>query len=204
MLRNRNAWLDAVDPARKLPPLVDPIDGKPVGYQENWFIRAFNMGPIKVHDKPSKERQFLIDIEFNSSPTMRLSQRGVMLETHEIKAINSKMGEMGIYQERINTIMKAANKLTYTGPDGTVYKGFVNIIRASRRGLITSEVLDTTKFANIFSRLTLAYAECKRLAEDNLDEPMRSGIREREYEKINSDYNQKAGNIDQLPLVPTR
>ena len=100
--------------------------------------------------------------------------------------------------------MKAANKLTYTGPDGTVYKGFVNIIRASRRGLITSEVLDTTKFANIFSRLTLAYAECKRLAEDNLDEPMRSGIREREYEKINSDYNQKAGNIDQLPLVPTR
>jgi len=161
------------------------------------------MGPIKIHDKPSKERQFLIDIEFNSSPTMRLSQRGVMLESHEISAINSKIGEMGIYQERINTIMKDANKLTYTGPDGVVHKGFVNIIQASRRGLITSEVLDTTKFANIFSRLTLAYAECKRLAEDNLDEPMRSGIREREYEKINSDYNQKAGNIEEL-LVPTR
>ena len=203
LLRNRNAWLDAADPSRKLPPLVDPIDGKPVGYQENFFIRAFNMGPIKIHDKPSKERQFLIDIEFNSSPTMRLSQRGVILESQEISAINSKIGEMGIYKERINTIMKDSNKLTYTAPDGTVYKGFVNIIQAARRGLITSEVLDTTKFANIFSRLTLAYAESKRLAEDNLDEPMRSGIREREYEKINSDYNQKAGNIDEL-LVPTR
>ena len=111
---------------------------------------------------------------------------------------------MGIYQDKISDIMSDANKLRYTAPDGTVYKGFVNIIRAQRRGLISSEVLDTAKYANIFSRLSLAYAECKRLAEDNLDEPMRSGIRKREYDKINSDYNQKAGNIDELPLVPTR
>ena len=40
---------------------------------------------------------------------------------------------------------------------------------------------------------------------------MRAGIREREYEKINSDYNQKAGNIDELTdnaypefILPTR
>ena len=204
MLRNRNAWLDAFDPSRKLPPLVDPIDGKPVGYQENWFIRMFNLGPIKIHDKPSKERQFLIDIEFNSSPTMRLSQRGVPLETHEIKAINSKIGEMGVYQEKINAIMKTANNLTYTAPDGTVYKGFVNIVRAQRRGFISSEVLDTTKFANIYHMLTQAYSQSKKLAENNLDEPMRSGIRDREYEKINSEHNQTAGNIEDLPLVPTR
>jgi hypothetical protein len=94
--------------------------------------------------------------------------------------------------------MKDANKLTYTGPDGTVYKGFQNIIQAQRRGWISSEVLDSTKYANIFARLTLAYAQCKRLAEDSLDEPMRSGIREREYEKINADYNQKSGNLNQL------
>ena len=111
---------------------------------------------------------------------------------------------MGIYQDKIRQIQKEANKLTYTAPDGTVYKGFVNILTAARRGLISSEILDSTKYANIFSRLTLAYSETKRLAEDNLDEPMRSGIREREYEKINSDYNQKAGNINELPLVPTR
>jgi hypothetical protein len=177
MLRNRNAWLDAVDPSRKLPPLVDPIDGKPIGYQENWFQRVVNLGPIEFHDKPSKERQFLIDIEFNSSPTMRLSQRGVILEAHEIKAINRKIGEMGIYKEKINAIMKDANRLIYTAPDGTVYKGFVNIIQAARRGFISSEILDTTKFANVYSNLTLAYAQSKRLAEDNLDEPMRSGIR---------------------------
>ena len=192
-LRNRNAWLDAFDPERALPPVVDPIDGKLVGYQENFFIRLFNMGPIKIHDKPSKERQFLIDIEFNSSPTMNMSQRGVVLENHEIAAINSKIGEMGIYQEKIREIMRDANRLEYNG-----IKGFVNIIRAQRQGLVSSEVLDTAKYANIYSRLQQAYAQAKRVAEDNLPDEMRAGIREREYEKINSDYNQKAGNIDQL------
>ncbi len=204
LLRNRNAFLDAADPSRALPPLVDPIDGKPIGYQENWFIRMFNMGPIKVHDRPSKERQFLIDIEFNSSPTMNLSQNGVPLEAHEISAINSKIGEQGIYQQKIREIQKDANKLTYTAPDGTVYKGFVNILRAARRGGISSEILDTTKYANIYSRLRTAYSQAKTFAENSLHEPMRSGIREREYQKQNADYQQKLGNINELPLVPTR
>ena len=202
-LRNRNAWLDTFDPQRSLPPLVDPVDGTPIGYQENWFIRMFNMGPIEITEQPSKERQFLIDIEFNSSPTMRLSQRGVLLETHEIKAINSKMGEMGLYKEDIQRIMKDAASLRYTAPDGTVYKGFVDIVRAARRGFITSEILDTTKFANIYNQLTLSYAKNKRLAEDNLDEPMRSGIREREYEKLNSEDAQKGGELSEV-LIPTR
>ena len=193
LLRNRNAYLDAVDPERALPPLVDPIDGRPVGYQENFALRIFNRGPLKIHDRPSKERQFLIDIEFNSSPTMNLSQRGVVLETHEIAAINSKIGEQGYYRNEIRRIMKKANNLEYEG-----YKGFVNILRAQRRGLISSEILDSAKFANIYSQLTLAYTQAKVFAEDSLPEPMRSGIRQREYEKMNADYNQKTGNLDQL------
>ena len=195
-LRNRNAWLDAVDPERALPAVVDPIDGKEIGSEDNWFLRVFNRGPMKVHSQPSKERQFLIDIEFNSSPTMNMSQKGAVLENHEITAINTKMGEQGIYKKKIAEIMRDANNLKYTAPDGTVYKGFTNILRAQRKGIIPSDILDTTKFANIFSRLTTAYSDAKRIAEDSLDEPMRSGIREREYEKINSTYNQRKGDID--------
>ena len=195
-LRNRNAWLDAVDPERALPAVVDPIDGKSIGDEQNWFLRVFNRGPMKVHSQPSKERQFLIDIEFNSSPTMNMSQKGAVLENHEITAINTKMGEQGIYKKKIAEIMRDANNLKYTAPDGTVYKGFTNILRAQRKGNIPSDILDTTKFANIFSRLTTAYSDAKRIAEDSLDEPMRSGIREREYEKINSTYNQRKGDID--------
>ena len=197
-IRNRNAWLDAFDPSNALPPVVDPIDGKKVGYQEDWRIRLFNMGPVKIHDKPSKERQFLIDIEFNHSPTINMSQRGVVLENHEITAINSKIGEMGIYQKELQRIMRKANRLTYTGPDGVKHQGFINIIRAQRRGLVSSEILDTAKFANIYAEIDVAYAKSKRIAENSLAEPMRSGIREREYEKINAEHNQKSGNLDQL------
>ena len=135
---------------------------------------------------------------------MNLSQRGVPLENHEISAINSKIGEQGIYQQKIREIQRDANRLTYTAPDGTEYKGFVNIIQAARRGGISSEILDTAKYANIYSRLRTAYSQAKTFAEDSLDEPMRSSIIQREYEKQGSDYQQKLGNIDQLPLVPTR
>ncbi len=203
-LRNRNAWLDAVDPNRALPALVDPIDGKPVGKPSNWFTRVFNMGPIKVHDAPSKERQFLIDIEFNSSPTMNLSQRGAVLENHEITAINSKIGEQGIYREELRKIIRDANRLTYTASDGTVYKGFVNIIQAQRRGLISSEILDSAKYADIFSRIRIAYSRAKKFAENTLDEPMRSGIRQREYDLKKQVQNQRLGKINELPLIPTR
>jgi hypothetical protein len=197
-LRNRNAWLDAFDPERALPSVVDPVDGREISKEDNWFIRVWNRTPFKIHSQPSKERQFLIDIEFNSSPTMRMSQRGIVLENHEITAINSKIGEQGIYKQKINEIMKDANKLTYKAPDGTVYKGFQNIIRAQRRGFITSEILDTAKYENIYARLTQAYAQAKVFAENSLDEPMRSGIREREYDKMNADIDQRTGNLDQL------
>ena len=198
VLRNRNAWLDAVDPERALPSVVDPVDGKPVGDETNWFLRVFNRGPAKVTSKPSKENKFLIDIEFNSSPMMRVSQNGAVLENHEITAIHTIMGEQGYYKAEINDIMQDANRLTYTAHDGTVYKGFVNILRAQRRGLISSDVLDTAKYANIFTRLKAAYADAKRLAENNLPIEMLASIQEREYIKINSDYNQKAGDINQV------
>tara|TARA_Y100001973_G_scaffold28773_1_gene43316 strand:+ start:1392 stop:5396 length:4005 start_codon:yes stop_codon:yes gene_type:complete len=197
-LRNRNAWLDAFDPERALPSVVDPIDGQEIGKEDNWFLRVWNRGPMKVTSKPSKERQFLIDIEFNSNPMMRTSQRGVVLQNHEITAINTVMGEQGIYKKRINEIMQRANRLTYTSPDGTIYKGFQNIIQAQRRGFIPSDVLDSGKYADIFSDLKTAYAQCKRLAEDSLPEPILSGIRDREYEKKMNTLDQRSGNLNQL------
>ena len=173
--------------------MVNPIDGEPVGGEYNWFIRIFNRGPWKVHSRPSKEDQFLIDIEFNSSPSMNTSQRGAQLENHEIAAINSVIGRQGYYKEKIQEIMKDAEKLEYDG-----IKGFVNIIRAQRRGMISSEVLDTAKFANIYSRITQAYIAAKRYAENSLPDDIKSDIRMREYEKIEKDKDQKRGNLDKL------
>ena len=195
-LRNRNAYLDLVDPERSLPSVVDPIDGREIGQEDNWFLRVWNRGPIKVTSVPSKERQFLIDIEFNSNPQMRLSNRGVLLENHEITAINTKMGEQGIYKQRINEIMKKAERLTYTAPDGTKYRGFSNILQAQRRGFISSEVLDSGKFAEIFSLLREAYSQSKRLAEKSLPDEIKAPILEREFKLKTKVHNTKAGDID--------
>ena len=62
--------------------------------------------------------------------------------------------------------------------------------------MVPSDVLDTAKFENIYSRLTLAHSQAKTLAEDNLPEPMRSGIREREYELDLANTYQQSGNIN--------
>ena len=197
-LRNRNAWLDLVDPSRSLSAVVDPIDGKEIGGEDNWFLRVWNRGPAKITSLPSKERQFLINIEFNSNPQLRLSQRGALLENQEITAINTKMGQQGVLKKEINKIMKQAEKLTYTSPDGTVYTGFTNIIQAQRRGLIPSDILDSSKYSNIFTELKQAYTKSKRLAEESLDEPMLSAIREREYALYEQNLNQKKGDINQV------
>ena len=153
---------------------------------------------MKITSQPSKERQFLIDIEYNSSPIMRVSQRGAVLENHEITAINTKMGQQGYLKNEIKEIMRDANKLTYTGPNGKVYKGFTEIIQAQRRGWISSEILDSGKYARIFLRLNAAYANAKQLAENSLDEPLRSTIRQREYDLIESKLNQETGDLDEL------
>ena len=94
--------------------------------------------------------------------------------------------------------MKKANNLTYIGSDGITYKGFENIIRAQRRGNISSEILDTGKFANIYSELTMAFVQAKKAAENNLPEPMKSGIRQREYDYQNANLNQQKGDLETL------
>ena len=129
---------------------------------------------------------------------MRMSNGGVVLENHEITAINTKMGEQGFYKQEINKIMRTAANLTYTDPSGVTYKGFTNILQAQRRGMIPSEVLDSGKFAQIFSLLREAYSKAKRVAEDNLPLDIKAPIREREYALKRNTYNQKAGYLDQV------
>ena len=200
-VRNRNAWLDMVDPEGKIPFMVDPIDGKKIGYQENFFIRAWNnYSPIKIHDAPSPERQFLIDIEFNSSPMMNMSNGGVELENNEIAAINSKMGEQGNYKLEVSRIMKRASKITYKTTDGKTITGFTEILKHIRRGGISSEVLDTALFQDIYADLKFAYTKSKMVAEESIDSDMLNAIREREYEKNVNKYNQRAGDLDRMGI----
>ena len=201
-LRNKNAWLDAFDPSRKLPNVVDPIDGQPVNNLSWWQRLSKNV--VKLNDRPSPVNQWLIDIEYTGSTAMNLSNRGALLEKSEIEAINSIMGKQGHYKRELLKVKQRADNLTYTAPDGTVYKGFRDIVRAARRGNISSEVLDTTKYARIFNDITNAYNKSKRLAEYSLrngnetEKLMWANIQAREFRLLNKKLNTKKGDLETL------
>ena len=201
-LRNKNAWLDMFDPSRKLPVIKDPVDGKPIN-NLSWWQRLSN-NIIKINENPSPVNQWLIDIEYPNSPSMNLSNRGALLEPHERQAINTIIGEQGFYKEELLRIKQRADNLTYTAPDGTVYKGFRNILRAARRGNISSEVLDIKKYALVFKEITAAYNDAKRVAEDSLQDGteaqqlMYAEIQAREFKILNRKVNTESGDLETL------
>ena len=175
-VRNRNTWLDVVDPNNAMPGMVDYIDGKKVGYDENWLVRALKTwSPVKLHDAPSPIKQWLIDIEYDNSPKLRVSQNGALLEPKEIATIHTIMGEQGVYSKGLKRIKTRADNLEFEG-----IRGFANIIKAQRNGQISSDILANAKFAGIFDDLDALYARARRLAENSLPEEMRLEIRERE------------------------
>tara|TARA_B100000287_G_scaffold346744_1_gene334450 strand:- start:55 stop:2634 length:2580 start_codon:yes stop_codon:yes gene_type:complete len=201
-LRNKNAWLDMFDPSRKLPSIVDPVDGKPVNDLSWWQRVSKNI--VKLNDRPSPVNQWLIDIEFTGSTAMNLSNRGALLEKGEIEAINSIIGEQGFYKEELLKIKQRSDKLTYTDPSGKTYTGFREILRHARRGHISSEVLDHKKFKGIFDAITTAYNNSKRLAEESLrngNETQRqlwANIQAREFRLLNRKFNTEMGDLDAI------
>ena len=202
-LRNRNAWLDAFDPERALPDLVDPVDGLPVGGDVSIIERLANTF-IKTGPKIGKWNSWLIDIEYPQSPNMSLSNKGARLETHEIRAINSIMGKQGFYRAELAKIKQRADHLTYTDPNGKTYKGFRNILRAARSGNISSEVLDIRKYASIYKDITTAYNNSKRIAEETLQNGTEAerliwaNIQARELKLMNRKLHTEKGDLDAL------
>ena len=208
-MRNRNAWLDTFDPNNKLAGMYSPVEGNPIGVEEDMLTRMWNLNRvINITSQPSKEEQFLIDIEFNSSPSMRSSRKGAPLEPDEISVIQSLMGQQGFYKRELKRIQKKAENLTYTDVNGKVIKGFVNILKAQRRGGVSSDYLNSAQYQRIFAEITTAYNRAKSRAEAALPLEMKTAIREREYEKLRLQRQNEYGQIDQIKeenlLIPTR
>ncbi len=202
-LRNKNAWLDMFDFTRKLPNVVDPVDGKPVNDLSWWQRVGKNF--TKITDTPSPVNQWLIDIEFPYSPKMRLSNRGSLLEPHEITAINSIIGKQGFYKKELLRIKQIADNLIYTDPHTKItYTGFREILTAQRRGNIPSDVLDAKQYRKIYQMITTAYNQAKSFAESSLrngneaERNMWAAIQAREFKLLNKKINTQSGNLEKL------
>ncbi len=198
-IRNRNAWIDEFDPDSKLAGMYSPVEGTPIGVEEDMLTRMWNLNRvIKVSSQPSKEEQFLIDIEFNSNPSMRMSHGGAMLEPNEISKIQEIMGQQKFYKKELQRIQREADNLKYVDNNGKEIKGFVNIIKSQRRGFVSSEYVNTAQYKRIFAKITTAYNRAKKKAEGALPTEMKVSIREREQARIRLQRQNEYGLLDDI------
>jgi hypothetical protein len=177
LLRNRNKFLDVVDSKGALPDKHDWIDGTKVGYPENFFVRAWNaVSPMKVYEGQSAERQFLLDIEYDSRPSFNKSTKGVEYTPKERSELFSLMGQQGYFKRELSRIMQ--------GTDAQMWRESIKTERGN------GSRIDPNQWMNLYRQIDVALDRSKRMAEvqlSNSDEVMR-----RQYEQgLDKAYQQR-------------
>ena len=159
-LRNRNRLANLVDPEGRLPTQHDWIDGTPINRPENFLERVVNTYmPVSISKGISKERQFLIDLEYDARPTFAKSKGGVTLTAKQRAEIMSIMGRDGMFLRKLKEIKKEADRIDMIGR-----------IKQARRQFRSNEDVIIEKFGNIYGRLDLALREAKEAAEMQLSD----------------------------------
>ena len=181
LLRNRNKFADVIDPTGALPDKHDWIDGTKVGYPENFFVRAWNaVSPMKVYDGQSAERQFLLDIEYDSRPSFNKSTKGVEYTPKERSELFSLMGQQGYFKRELQRIMQ--------GTDAKLWRESIKTERGA------GSRIDPNQWMNLYRQIDVALDRAKRMAEvqlSNRDEVMR-----RQYEQgLDKAYQQRGVSI---------
>jgi hypothetical protein len=168
LLRNRNKYLDTIDPQGALPNKHDWMDGRKIGYSENVFVRAWNaVMPMKVYDGVSDERQFLMDIEYDTRPSFNKSTKGVEYTPQERSELYQIMGKDGYFRTEVNRIMAT-----------TEAKAWRESIKTARGN---GSRVDPNQWLNLYRQLDTALDRSKRLAEVQLSN--REEVLRRQYEQ---------------------
>jgi len=181
LLRNRNKFLDVVDSKGALPDKHDWIDGTKVGYPENFFVRAWNaVSPMKVYEGQSAERQFLLDIEYDSRPSFNKSTKGVEYTPKERSELFSLMGQQGYFKNELKRIMQ--------GTDAQVWRDSIKTERGA------GSRIDPNQWMNLYRQIDVALDRSKRMAEVQLSN--REEVMRRQYEQgLDKAYQQRGVSI---------
>lgn len=185
LIRNRNKWTDLMDPKGALPFKYDWIDGKQVGYAENFFTRVWNATmPMKVHDGVSDERQFLMDIEYDSRPLFNKNTKGVKYTAEERSELFSKMGQLGTLKKEIKRIMNSDEA-----------QDWKKTLLDERKRFGSA---DPKQWKNLYNQLDRAIRLAKREAEMDLDNLKE--IQTRQWKQGVNQIDQRMGRPQQFPL----
>lgn len=187
LLRNRNKFTDVIDPNSALPDAHDWIDGKKIGYPENFFVRAFNaVSPMKVYDGISPERQFLLDIEYDSRPSFMKNNKGVKYTPEERSELYSLIGKQGYFKRELQRIMSTTDA-----------KSWKESIRTARGN---GSQVEPDLWQNTYRQINVALDRAKRMAEVQLTN--RDDVMRRQYQQLYSGEMQKRGVA--LPILENK
>ena len=129
VLRNRNNFLDVIDPKRALPYKRHWLNGKKVNAPESiWDRIQWAMLPWKTYSAPTPEEQFFIDIEFDVRPIMNKAEDQQEFTDAEKSELYGLMGEDQEWHKAVKTAMEKAQA-----------SGFVEKLKEARRNGIGSE-----------------------------------------------------------------
>ena len=156
---------------QQLPYAYDWFEGGKVGFPENPWVRGWNaIMPMKVYDGDiSPEKQFLLDIKFDSRPSFNTGGNEIELDAAERSALFSKMGEEGLFKQLVGDIMKRKP-----------YKEWKELLDRYRE---TGEPIDEKKVWNLYGEIDQALLKAKKSAFRLLSEEMQEGILSREYQE---------------------
>jgi len=144
MMRNKNNWLDIIDPLGKQPDLINFVDGKPINKAGDSILgrTAKTIFGIGGTASPSENGQFLIDIEYNMLPQFNTAPNGVEYTSKQKSELKGLMGKDGYFAKELKRIRKKAEHVTYITPDGKTITGYVNVMKHFRRTGNTSDSIE--------------------------------------------------------------
>jgi hypothetical protein len=137
--------------------------------------------PMKVADGLTPERQFLIDIEFDSRPTFAKAKGGVEYTPEERSELFRLMGEQGYFRDELRRIMSNVDAQKWR-----------DAIKAHREN---GAKIDAQVYADLYWEVNRALRWAKNEAEREL-----SNAEEIEERRVRMEYNE----VDQRQgLAPT-
>jgi hypothetical protein len=159
MIMNRN-------PMTKwsLPDKAHWITGEKVNTPDSMFARIVNTYlPWKISDEISPEEQFLIDIEYDATATLKTNGRGTKLTNDEQARILSDIGEAGHWRDGIRRVMEGESGKEFrklfkeaqeagVSPDKSNLKNIHRELDIHLRNAIGDALINNPAFTNIQRR----------------------------------------------------
>jgi hypothetical protein len=135
-----------------LPEQYDWIDGSKINESNNIISRLWNTySPLKVGKKISPVKQFLIDVEYDSRPSMSTDGRGNKLDLEMQAQLYQKIGQNRLFYREVEKILNSTGGKEF------------------REAFKKSGYADKKKFTFIFTKLNNALRLAKTQALSQMD-----------------------------------